>query len=157
MEPYNSVFSTHSLLEHTDATVLLGNEAIYNICRRSLDIEKPTYSNLNRLISQIISSLRTSLRFDGAIKVDVTEFQTNLLSIPEIINSVFEAASMMAKCDLRHGKYMACCLMYCGDIVPKDVNVAVATVKTKRTVQFVDWWFQPPWEEKAAEMLYPKI
>ncbi|KAK4764423.1 hypothetical protein SAY87_013861 [Trapa incisa] len=34
---------------------------------------------------------------------------------------------------------MACCLMYRGDVVPKDVNAAVATIKTKRTVQFVGW------------------
>jgi len=46
---------------------------------------------------------------------------------------------MMAKCDPRHGKYMACCLMYRGDVVPKDVNAAVANIKTKRTIQFVDW------------------
>ena len=26
-----------------------------------------------------------------------------------------------------------------GDVVPKDVNAAVATIKTKRTIQFVDW------------------
>ncbi|MFQ6634844.1 hypothetical protein Gotur_011991, partial [Gossypium turneri] len=165
VEPYNSVLSTHSLLEHTDVAVLLDNEAIYDICRRSLDIERPTYNNLNRLISQIISSLTTSLRFDGAINVDITEFQTNLvpyprihfmlssyapvisaakayheqLSVPEITSAVFEPSSMMAKCDPRHGKYMACCLMYRGDVVPKDVNAAVATIKTKRTVQFVDW------------------
>ncbi|KAL8204683.1 hypothetical protein R6Q57_010306 [Mikania cordata] len=165
VEPYNSVLSTHALLEHTDVAVLLDNEAIYDICRRSLDIERPTYTNLNRLISQVISSLTTSLRFDGAINVDITEFQTNLvpyprihfmlssyapvisvekayheqLSVPEITNSVFEPASMMAKCDPRHGKYMACCLMFRGDVVPKDVNAAVATIKTKRTVQFVDW------------------
>ncbi|CAN1335996.1 Tubulin alpha-5 chain [Linum perenne] len=146
VEPYNSVLSTHSLLEHTD-------------------VARPTYTNLNRLISQIISSLTTSLRFDGAINVDITEFQTNLvpyprihfmlssyapvisaekayheqLSVPEITNAVFEPSSMMAKCDPRHGKYMACCLMYRGDVVPKDVNAAVGTIKTKRTVQFVDW------------------
>lgn len=165
VEPYNSVLSTHSLLEHTDVAVLLDNEAIYDICRRSLDIERPTYTNLNRLISQVISSLTTSLRFDGAINVDITEFQTNLvpyprihfmlssyapvissakayheqLSVPEITNAVFDPSSMMVKCDPRHGKYMACCLMYRGDVVPKDVNAAVATIKTKRTVQFVDW------------------
>ncbi|CAE7829995.1 TUBA1 [Symbiodinium sp. KB8] len=46
---------------------------------------------------------------------------------------------MMVKCDPRHGKYMACCMMYRGDVVPKDVNAAVATIKTKRTIQFVDW------------------
>merc|ERR1712154_615441 len=43
------------------------------------------------------------------------------------------------KCDPRHGKYMACCMLYRGDVVPKDVNAAIATIKTKRTIQFVDW------------------
>jgi len=28
-------------------------------------------------------------------------------------------------------------MMYRGDVVPKDVNAAVATIKTKRTIQFV--------------------
>jgi tubulin alpha len=29
--------------------------------------------------------------------------------------------------------------MFRGDVVPKDVNAAVATIKTKHTIQFVDW------------------
>ncbi len=33
------------------------------------------------------------------------------------------------------GKYMACCMLYRGDVVPKDVNAAIATIKTKRTIQ----------------------
>ena len=45
----------------------------------------------------------------------------------------------MVKCDPRHGKYMACCMLYRGDVVPKYVNAAIANVKTKRTIQFVDW------------------
>merc|ERR1719454_2279786 len=53
--------------------------------------------------------------------------------------SVFEPAAMLCKVDPRHGKYMAVCLMYRGDVVPKDVNASVATIKTKRTIQFVDW------------------
>jgi len=165
VEPYNSVLSTHSLLEHTDVAFMLDNEAIYDICRKSLGIEKPSYTNLNRLVAQVISSLTASLRFEGALNVDINEFQTNLvpyprihfmlcsyapvisaerayheqLSVPELTNAVFEPNNMMAKCDPRHGKYMACCLMYRGDLVPKDVNAAVATIKTKRTIQFVDW------------------
>jgi len=165
VEPYNSVLSTHSLLEHTDVAFMLDNEAIYDICRKSLDIEKPTYLNLNRLVAQLISSLTASLRFQGSLNVDINEFQTNLvpyprihfmlcsyapimsnekahheqLSISELTNSVFEPSSMMAKCDPRHGKYMSCCLMYRGDIVPKDVTTCIATMKGKRTIQFVDW------------------
>lgn len=84
VEPYNSVLSTHALLEHTDCTFCLDNEALYDVCRRNLGIESPTYSNLNRLIAQVISSLTASLRFDGALNVDVTEFQTNLVPYPRI-------------------------------------------------------------------------
>uniref|UniRef100_A0A672MDX9 Tubulin alpha-1A chain n=1 Tax=Sinocyclocheilus grahami TaxID=75366 RepID=A0A672MDX9_SINGR len=61
------------------------------------------------------------------------------LSVSEITNSCFEPANQLVKCDPRHGKYMACCLLYRGDVVPKDVNAAIATIKTKRTIQFVDW------------------
>ena len=34
---------------------------------------------------------------------------------------------------------MACCLLFRGDVVPKDVNASIANIKTKRTIQFVDW------------------
>ena len=56
------------------------------------------------------------------------------INIVPLTNSAFEPASMMAKCDPRHGKYMACSMLYRGDVVPKDVNAAIATIKTKRTI-----------------------
>ncbi|KAA8591470.1 hypothetical protein FQN60_002413 [Etheostoma spectabile] len=165
VEPYNSILCTHTTLEHSDCAFMVDNEAIYDICRRNLDIERPSYTNLNRLISQIVSSITASLRFDGALNVDLTEFQTNLVPYPrihfplatyapvvsaekayheqitvsQITNACFEPANQLVKCDPRHGKYMACCLLYRGDVVPKDVNAAIASIKTKRSIQFVDW------------------
>ncbi len=80
VEPYNSILTTHTTLEHSDCAFMVDNEAIYDICRRNLTIERPSYTNLNRLIAQIVSSITASLRFDGALNVDLTEFQTNLVS-----------------------------------------------------------------------------
>uniref|UniRef100_A0A0N4ZSE8 Tubulin alpha chain n=1 Tax=Parastrongyloides trichosuri TaxID=131310 RepID=A0A0N4ZSE8_PARTI len=165
VEPYNSILTTHTTLEHSDCAFMVDNEAIYDICRRNLGIERPSYHNLNRLISQVVSSITASLRFDGALNVDLNEFQTNLvpyprihfpltsfspvisaerayheqLSVNEITASAFEPSNQLVKCDPRNGKYMACCLLYRGDVVPKDVNAAIATIKTKRSIQFVDW------------------
>ena len=165
VEPYNSILTTHTTLEHSDCAFMMDNEAIYDICRRNLDVERPSYANLNRLISQVVSSVTASLRFDGSLNVDLTEFQTNLvpyprihfplvtyspiisaekafheqLTVSEITNACFEPSNQMVKCDPRHGKYMSCCLLYRGDIVPKDVTAAIANIKTKRTIQFVDW------------------
>jgi len=165
VEPYNSILTTHTTLEHSDCAFMVDNEAIYDICKKNLGVERPSYENLNRLIGQIVSSITASLRFDGALNVDLNEFQTNLVpyprihfplatyapiisadrnlheqhSISEITSACFEPANQMVKCDPRHGKYMACCLLYRGDVVPKDVNAAIAHIKTKRTIQFVDW------------------
>ncbi|KAF0289590.1 Tubulin alpha-3 chain [Amphibalanus amphitrite] len=54
VEPYNSILTTHTTLEHSDCAFM------------------------------IVSSITASLRFDGALNVDLTEFQTNLVPYPRI-------------------------------------------------------------------------
>ena len=145
--------------------VQVDNEAIFDICKQKLGVAQPSFSNLNRLIAQVVSSVTASLRFDGSLNVDLNEFQTNLVPFPrihfplatfsplisndkahheqnsvaEMTYSCFEPGNQMVKCDPREGKYMACCLLYRGDVAPKDAQAAIATIKTKRTIQFVDW------------------
>lgn len=165
VEPYNSVLTTHCTLDTTDCAFMVDNQAIYDICQNKLNIDRPTYAHLNRLISQVVSSITASLRFNGALNVDMMEFQTNLVPYPrihfplasyapvipiekalhdcvtvaELTSQLFEPDNQMVKCDPRTGKYMACCVLYRGDVVPKDVNSAIAMVKAKKSVEFVDW------------------
>ena len=166
VEPYNAVLSTHSLLEYSDLTFNLDNEALYEVCSKTLDIERPSYTNLNRLIAQVVSSLTASLRFDGSLNVDINDFPTVLVpyprlhllissyaplmsrekayhetfSVAELTTSVMtDPSTLLTKCDPTHGKFMSCCLMYRGDVTPSDVKTTMATIKNKRSVQFVDW------------------
>ena len=165
VEPYNSVLTTHFTFNHSDCSFLMDNEAIYNICRKNLDIERPSYVNLNRLISQVVSSVTASLRFEGELNVDLNEFQTNLVPYPrihyplasfapiisyekafhaqmtvaDITRACFEPQNQMVKCDPRTEKYMSCCLLYRGDVVPMEVNAAITKIKSMHTIQFVDW------------------
>lgn len=53
VEPYNSILTTHTTLEHSDCSFMVDNEAIYDICRTKMDLARPTYTNLNRLIAQV--------------------------------------------------------------------------------------------------------
>ncbi|KAG0324463.1 Tubulin alpha-3 chain, partial [Podila horticola] len=153
VEPYNSILTTHTTLELADCTFMVDNEAIYDICRRNLDVERPTYSNLNRMIAQVVSSITLSLRFSGKLNVDMNEFQTNLVPYPRIHFPLVTYAPILSKKKAFHEqssvqdittacfdrKYMACCLLYRGDVIPKDVNAAITSIKTKSTIQFVDW------------------
>ena len=45
----------------------------------------------------------------------------------------------MVVCDPRKGKYMAVALLYRGDVVPRDCNAAIASLKAKTSFNLVEW------------------
>lgn len=165
VEPYNSVLSTNIGLSNSDCAFIVDNEAIYNICRDKLNIDRPSYLNLNRLIAQVVSSITASLRFEGDLNVDLTEFQTNLIPFPrihfplvsyapiisaekssfeqftvkELTQSCFTPGNQMISCDPRNGLYMASCLLYRGEIPTGDVMTAIRSLKMNRKIEFVNW------------------
>merc|ERR1712038_1280481 len=168
VEPYNAMLSTHWLLDHTEVSIMLDNEAIYAICQKQLDIARPSYSDLNIIISKVISSMTASLRFDGELNVDLGEFQTNLVPFPrlhfmttalapvinkekasheaqtirEISDHVFQPQNMLVKYadfDPVEDKYMAISVNYRGEIMSKEANATVQWLKQNNKISFVEW------------------
>jgi len=165
VEPYNAVLSTHSTIEHSDAVFMFDNEALYDICSYNLGMDTIMYSNLNKLIAQVISSATSSIHFNGVLNSTIREILTNLIPYPrihflissyapiiaaervyhegfsvrQITGYAFKSNYVMSKCDPKDGKYMACSLMYKGDVTPKDVNSAIADIKYNKNIEFVDW------------------
>lgn len=165
VEPYNTVLATHEMMDKTGLTFLMDNEATFDTCVRCLGIDLPSYTNLNRLVAQVASSITASLRFEGTPNIDLNEFQTSLVPYPRIrfplvayapvisaekayykqftvrqlTSACFQPCNQMVKCDPLAGKYMACYLLYHGDVVPKDVTDAIANIQLQRAIHFVDW------------------
>ena len=67
VEPYNATLSVHQLVENTDETFSIDNEALYDICFRTLKLATPTYGDLNHLVSLTMSGITTCLRFPGQL------------------------------------------------------------------------------------------
>jgi len=168
VEPYNGLLSTHWLLDHTDVSLVLDNEALYEICQKKLDIKKPSYGNLNNIIAKVTSSMTAALRFDGELNVDMNEFQTNLVPFPRlhfmttslapvisaakadreahdcrrITDDCLQPGSFLVKYpdfDVVEDKYMAISLNYRGAIKSKVANATVQWIKTQAKVSFVEW------------------
>ena len=55
VEPYNATLTLHQLVENTDETFCIDNEALYDICFRTLKLTTPTYGDLNHLVSATMS------------------------------------------------------------------------------------------------------
>lgn len=164
VEPYNVVFSLHRILENTDLITIFDNESIYEICSNKLNIEQPDYLDVNRIIASNISSLLSPCRFNGPLPMTISEYTANIvpyprihttvssyspyisqdniyhdvLSVSDITNSVFENDTLTVSCDPRLGKYLACCMAYRGDVVPKEALDAIKVQLNKKTVTFVD-------------------
>merc|ERR1711972_1163511 len=168
VEPYNAMLSTHWLLDHTEVSLVLDNEAIYAICQKQLELDRPSYKNLNKVISKVVSSMTAALRFDGELNVDLGEFQTNLVPFPrlhfmttglapvislkkakheaqtvrEITDHVFQPVNMLVKYadfDPVEDKYMAISINYRGEIKSKEANATVQWLKQNNKVAFVEW------------------
>ena len=68
VEPYNATLSVHQLVENTDETFCIDNEALYDICFRTLKLTNPTYGDLNHLgalLECFFSRLQLLYALDG--------------------------------------------------------------------------------------------
>ena len=168
VDPYNALLTTHWLLDYTEESVILDNVALYDICQDQLEIERPTNVSLNQLIAKAVSSITSSLRFEGELNVDLNEFQTNLVPFPRlhflivsmapvtmekkketrdtgiyrITEQCVESQSFFAKIDdfdVEKDKYMAITVHYRGDVKAKKANATVQWVKTNKKMCFVEW------------------
>lgn len=54
VEPYNATLSVHQLVENADECMVLDNEALYDICFRTLKLTTPSCTIFNLYFSPIL-------------------------------------------------------------------------------------------------------
>ena len=65
-------------MENSDETFCIDNEALYDICFRTLKLSTPTYGDLNHLVSFVMSGITTCLRFPGQLNSDLRKLAVNM-------------------------------------------------------------------------------
>jgi len=165
VEPYNATLSVHQLVENADQCFALDNEALYDICFRTLKLKNPNYDDLNHLIANAITGTTCSLRFPGQLNCDLRKLGVNMvpfprlhfflvgyapltsrtsqdyriLTVPELTTQAFDAKNMMCAADPRNGRYLTCAMMYRGKISSKEVDDQMLTIANKYSNYFVEW------------------
>jgi len=165
VEPYNATLSIHQLVENADQCFALDNEALYDICFRTLKLSNPSYSDLNLLIAAAIAGTTCSLRFPGQLNCDLRKLSVNMvpfprlhfflvgfapltslrsqdfrtLTVPELTQQAFDAKNMMCAADPRHGRYLTCAMMFRGKMSSKEVDDEMLKMVNKNSGYFVEW------------------
>jgi len=166
VEPYNATLSIHQLVENVDEVMCIDNEALYEICSRTLGIKTPSYQDLNQLVSHVMSGVTCSLRFPGQLNADLRKLAVNLIPFPrlhfflvgfaplysakiqayqnisihELTQQLFHAKNMMAASDPASGKYLTASVLFRGqDVSTKEVDEQMLAIQHKLSSQFVQW------------------
>merc|ERR1712066_1199397 len=165
VEPYNATLSVHQLVENADQCFALDNEALYDICFRTLKLTNPSYADLNKLIANAITGTTCSLRFPGQLNCDLRKLAVNMvpfprlpfflvgfapltsntsqdyrvLTMPELTAQAFDAKNMMCAADPRHGRYLTCAMMFRGKMSSKEVDDQMMNMVNKNSSYFVEW------------------
>jgi len=165
VEPYNATLSVHQLVENSDETFCIDNEALYDICFRTLKLSTPTYGDLNHLVSIVMSGITTCLRFPGQLNSDLRKLAVNMVpfprlhffmtgfapltargsqkyravTVPELTQQMFDAKNMMAASDPRHGRYLTVAAVFRGKVSMKEVEEQMQNVQNKNSAYFVEW------------------
>jgi len=165
VEPYNATLSVHQLVENADEVFCIDNEALYDICFRTLKLTNPSYGDLNHLVSLVMSGVTCCLRFPGQLNSDLRKLavnlipfprlhfflvgfapltargtaQYNMMSVAELTQQMFDHKNMMAASDPRKGRYLTAAAKFRGKVSMKDVDDQMQAVQTKNSNYFVEW------------------
>ncbi|KAJ7183277.1 beta-tubulin 2 [Mycena filopes] len=165
VETYNAMLSVHQLVETSDLTMCIDNEALYDISARALKIKTPSFKDLNGLISKVMCGVSTSLRFPGQLNGDLRKLGMNLIPFPrlhflmpsyapfsdlktqsyegksvtELVQAVFDRRNLLVACDPRNGRYLTAAVIFRGNVASREAEVAVRELQTRNSSQFVEW------------------
>ncbi|KYQ88889.1 Tubulin alpha-1B chain [Tieghemostelium lacteum] len=168
VSPYNAAMALMDMIEYADFNMIFDNEALYDMLKKSLAMDKTSYQEINSLMAHANSHLTSSLRFPenyGESQIYLTELmQTGIvpypklhfllpsyaplvkknafqssIPVPNLIKSIFTPDSLMAKVDNSKCKYMSSYMFFRGEIIASEIIKPLNEVKSKKLVEFVDW------------------
>ncbi|CAI6085636.1 unnamed protein product [Clonostachys chloroleuca] len=165
VEPYNATLSVHQLVENADQTFCLDNEALIDICQRTLKLASPSYGDLNHLVALVMSGITTGFRFPGQLNSDLRKMAVNTIPFPrlhffsvgfapltargssvfrsmtaqELALQLFEPKNMMSASDFRNGRFLTCSAIFRGKLGMKDVEDQMFKMQSKNSSYFVEW------------------
>lgn len=164
VEPYNAIFTIDVLLSLSDETVVLDNEALHSICTNVLNISA-SFNDINHLMSICVGGLTTCFRFPGQLNSDLRKLAVNMvpfprlhffapcfvplssrgsqpykaITVPNLVQQMFDAKHLMAYCDPKQGKYLTCASIFRGRLSIAEVEESMLNVHDKNSRYFIEW------------------
>lgn len=169
VQPYNSILTLKRLTQNADCVVVLDNTALNRIASDRLHIPNPTFSQVNQLVSTIMSTSTTTLRYPGYMNNDLIGLIASLIPTPrlhflmtgytplttdqkvssvrkttvlDVMRRLLQPKNVMVS-TLRDKKFQHCYISILniiqGEVDPTQVHKSLQRIRERKLAEFIPW------------------
>lgn len=84
VQPYNTILTLKRLIQNSDANVVFDNNSLLSIASNNLKVTSPSYDDINKLISTVMSATTNPLRFPSYSYNSLTSIISTLVPTPDL-------------------------------------------------------------------------
>ena len=157
LEPINSILSLNKMINLSNyLAYVIHNESLYNIFTNQLKIPRPSYDDINSLISSFMSGVSCGIRFPGEQTTNIRKLATNLvpfqpshflitsyapvtpkenleyqkITVKDLTRQIFDMSNMMVKSG-RSGRYYSAVTIFRGNCSIEEIDKELINYKNK--------------------------
>ena len=164
--PYNSILTLKRLILNSDSVIVFDNSALNSIASERIKIESPSFAQVNSLISTVMCSSTTTLRYPGYMNNDMISLIAPLIPTPrchflmtgytpitldnaktlvrkttvlDVMKRLLQSKNIMVQGGAKKGSYISILNIIQGDVDPTQVHQALQKIREKKVVHFIPW------------------
>eukprot|EP00123_Amoebidium_parasiticum_P021950 comp7670_c0_seq1/m.3312 comp7670_c0_seq1/g.3312 ORF comp7670_c0_seq1/g.3312 comp7670_c0_seq1/m.3312 type:complete len:472 (-) comp7670_c0_seq1:349-1764(-) len=169
VQPYNSILTLKRLTLNADCVVVLDNTALDRIAVERLHLQKPSFDEINHLVSTVMSASTVMQRYPGYMNNDLIGMIASLIPTPrlhflmtgytpltpiaeqqvsagvrktsvlDVMRRLLQPQNIMVSTPARTGCYISVLNTIQGDVDPTEVHKSLQRIRERKLAQFIPW------------------
>ncbi|KAK5639054.1 hypothetical protein RI129_011546 [Pyrocoelia pectoralis] len=169
VQPYNSLLTLKRLTDSADSVVVLDNTALNRIAADRLHIQNPTFTQINSLVSTIMSVSTATLRYPSymnndlmgllapliptprlhflktgytPLSTDTDEVSVRKTTVLDVMRRLLQPKNMMVSTTQDRNSqhcFISILNIIQGEVDPTQVHKSLQTIRERKLAQFIPW------------------
>lgn len=169
VQPYNTILTLKRLTINADSVVVLDNAALNRIAVERLGLSNPSLAQTNSLVSTVMASSTTTLRYPGYLHNDLLGLVASLIptprchflmtgytpltldkqagtasairktSVSDVMKRLLQTKNIMVSVPMKGGCYMSILNIIRGEADPTQIHKSLRRIRERRLANFIKW------------------
>lgn len=166
VQPYNVMLTMKRLTLNADCVVVLDNTALTRIAVDRLHIKNPTLEQTNTIVSTVMATSTSTLRYPGYMNNDLIGLVASLIPTPrchflmtgytpltidkkvsavrkttvlDVMRRLLQTKNIMVSASTRKGCYISILNIIQGEVDPTQVHKSLQRIRERKMARFIPW------------------